>query len=420
MYLAEFGLNWRSLLAASLGLSVGSAFINYMANLFGPPMLAEFGWSKADYALIGLMPIITAISIPVAGRFNDRFGPRVSAMIGFTALPLGFLAFTVMSGNLYEYFAIYLLQHLFGILTTTLVFAKIVVERFDTARGIALSIFMTGPPLAGAVVTPVMGELIQAEGWRAGYYVLAAISAAGGLATILLIGRDRRRAKAKDSEVRLTRHELLGLIRHPIFLLAVGGMCLVNMPQSFMSTQVKLMLLDIGVTDSAATGMLSLYAVGVILGRFVSGLALDRIPVHLVAVFMLGLPAIGLLILSSPMSIVWAIWTAIFLIGMAQGAEGDIGAFLISRRFDMKNCSLLLSFMTLSILIGSAIGSAILSYTLALTDSYKPFMAIAAGTTLIGALLFFTTGLRRDGLRVIDDSRSAGRHMAGEPKVQSR
>jgi hypothetical protein len=40
---------------------------------------------------------------------------------------------------------------------------------------------------------------------------------------------------------------------------------------------------------------------------------------------------------------------AVAIVGLAQGAEGDIGAYLISRRFDLKNFSLLLSFLTASI-----------------------------------------------------------------------
>ncbi len=53
----------------------------------------------------------------------------------------------------------------------------------------------------------------------------------------------------------------------------VGGMLLVNLPQAFAQSQLKLVVLDNGVTDVAATWMVSLYATGVIVGRFISGFA---------------------------------------------------------------------------------------------------------------------------------------------------
>ena len=395
MYFGEIRLNWQPLLAASIGIAMGTALSHYTLSLFGPPMLAEFGWSKAQFALIGSLPLITALLIPFAGRFTDRFGARVAAMVGFTAVPLGFLAFTAMNGNIAEFFAIYVVQHIFGILTTSLVFARVVVERFDLARGIALSILMTGPPLSGAIAAPVLGELIQAEGWRAGYVALALLSGIGGWLAVLLMGSNSRRVVRKNPELQLSWRELFDLLRHPILLLAVVGMFLVNIPQSVASSQLKLVLFDNGISDNAASWMLSLYAIGVIVGRFASGFALDRIATHFVAISALGLPAIGLLVMASPLDLVWIMSMAVLLIGLAQGAEGDIGAFLISRRFDMKNYSLLLSFMTLAILTGNAIGSLILSFTLVLTGSYTPFLIICAVATVFGALLFFLTGNRK-------------------------
>ena len=47
---------------------------------------------------------------------------------------------------------------------------------------------MSCPPLIGAIAVPIVGEVVDHEGWRAGYRVLAAMSAAGGVAAIVLIG----------------------------------------------------------------------------------------------------------------------------------------------------------------------------------------------------------------------------------------
>ena len=376
-------------------MALGSALTHYTMSLFGPPLIAEFGWSKAEFALVGSLPLIMLLFVPLAGRFTDRFGTRVAAIVGFTALPLGFVAFALQSGSIVEFFAIWVAQHIFAILTTSMVFCRVVVERFDSARGIALSVVMSAPPLAGAIAAPTLGGLIEEEGWRAGYFALAVVTSIGGLIAISLMTRNQRRAVPRGAEMHLTRHELGQLLRHPTLLLILAGMFLVNVPQVFASSQLKLIVMDSGVTSAAATWMMSAYALGVIVGRFLSGLALDRVPAHFVALVALGLPAIGYTIFASDITATVILSIAVIIVGFAQGAESDIGAYLVSRRFDMKNFSLLLSFLTAMVGLGSAAGSLFLSATLRAADSYAPFLLASAGATILGAVLFVLTGRRR-------------------------
>jgi MFS family permease len=159
---------------------------------------------------------------------------------------------------------------------------------------------------------------------------------------------------------------------------------------------LKLIALDNGVSDASATIMVSLYAVGVIIGRFMTGIALDaKVRPHIVAIVALGLPAVGYGLFATGTPVAAILMGGVLLVGLAQGAESDIGAYLISRRFDLKNFSLLLSFLTMSIGIGSALGSFVLSYTLYMTDSYTPFLILSAVGTLAGAVAFGLTGARR-------------------------
>lgn len=395
MYFREIRLNWQALLSGGIGMALGSALSHYTLSMFGPAMIKDLDWSKAQFALIGSVPLATLFLIPVAGRFTDRFGTRVAAITGFSMLPLGFIAMSLMSGSLIEYFAIYLAQHVFGILTTSLVFCRVVVERFDTARGIALSLIMSAPPVAGAIAAPILGEIIKNDGWRTGFLAMAGITAVGGVIAITLMGANQRRAAPRDGTIKLSRTEFFSLIRQPMLLLIIGGMMLVNIPQSFPNSQLKLVALSIGVSDGGATAMVSLYAVGVVLGRFLTGLALDaKVGPHVVAIVALGLPAIGYVLFAAGISSVTVLMAGVLLIGLAQGAESDVGAYLISRKFDIRNFSLLLSFVTMSIGLGSALGSLVLSYTLHTTDSYTPFLILAAVGTLVGAAAFGLTGMR--------------------------
>ncbi len=391
------------MLATFTGIATGQALSHYTMSLFAPELIREFGWAKAEFALVSALPLVTAFVTPLAGRFTDRFGARLAAALGFMAISLGFFAMSAMGGSLVEFFAIWLAQHVFGVMTTSLVFTRVIVQRFDSARGSALSALMMGPPLSGAIVAPILGWIISDYGWRAGFLSLAVVSGVGGLICIAFMGRRARNGQpAETRSPKLTGAELKAIFRHPTFLLIVGGMFLINIAQPFAASQLKLVVLAKGLPDDIGTWMVSLYAIGVMLGRVIFGVALDRFAANVVAISALSLPAVGFLILASPTVAVGFVAMGILLIGIAQGAEGDIGGYLVSRHFALKNYSLIFSFVKSALDAGGAIGALILSYTLARTDgSFVPFLLLCAATTVVGALLFFMTG--RDRTRAEPD-----------------
>lgn len=406
-YLREFRIHWRTLAAAGLGLGLGIALNHYVTALFAPHLLKEFGWSRSQFALVGALPLITMVFVPFAGRLTDRIGARKAGMIGFAALPLGFLGFSFMSGSLWEFFAIYLLFSCFGILTSSMVFCRAVVERFETARGMALSVAMTASPAVGALAVPVVGEIIAQEGWRTAYRFLAFACATGGLLAIVLMGRQAP-GKVPDRDDRnLTRADLLAFARNPMFRLLILGMFLCNLPQVIVSSQLKLVMLENGATMEFAMWMVSVYALSVIAGRFASGLALDIAPAHIVAVLALGLPALGYAVLASHVDAGWLLVGAVLLVGLAQGAEGDIGAYIVSRRFDMRNYSLVMGLVIATMAGASAAGSLLLSYSLHLTDSFAPFLGFAAVATVAGAAMFLTMGRHREQAAMMTPMRPA-------------
>lgn len=394
-YLKEFRINWPVVLATFIGIATGNALSHYTMSLFAPGLIREFGWSRAQFALVSALPLVTAVVTPLAGRFTDKFGPRIAASIGLAAMSLGFFAMSTLNGNIYEFFAIWLLQHIFGVMSTSLVFARIIVDRFDKARGTALSVLMMGPPLSGAIVAPILGAIIASYGWRMGFVSLGATAALGGLMCVIFLGRTAR-SNGKAEEVRnprLTRAELVKIARQPAFMLIVVGMFMINIAQPFAASQLKLVVMSKGISDAAGTWMVSLYATGVIIGRAIFGIALDRVAANRVALFGLSLPAIGFTILGLPGMTVSLCALGIMLIGIAQGAEGDIGGYLVSRHFDLRNFSLVFAFVKSGLDAGGAIGALILSATLSATGGhYDAYIWICAGTTVVGAFLFFLTG----------------------------
>ena len=393
-YLGEFRRHWRGMAAAALGLASGMSLHAYSLSLFAPAMLQDLGWSKAQFATVGAVSLITLLFVPVAGRLCDLIGVRLTAAIGAVTLPASFILFSFMRGDFREFLAILVVQHALGITTSTVVYTRLIAERFDRARGLALALTICAPPTVAALGTPVLSHVIDTEGWRAGYQWLAAFSVLLGVATQLMIPRTPRTAHAAErgGEKRSLLGDYATVSKSAAFWVLIGGMFLCNMTQAIPAMHMKVLLLDKGISSATAAMIISGYAGGILAGRFICGLSLDRFPAHIVAAFTMGMPALGLFILGSDVSAIGAIALAVLLMGLSQGAEGDLGAYLVARFFPLQMFSSILGLVTAGIAGGTAIGSMLLSGALHLTDEFSLYLVGGAMVALVGSMLFLLLG----------------------------
>jgi MFS family permease len=147
-------------------------------------------------------------------------------------------------------------------------------------------------------------------------------------------------------------------------------------------------MLDLEMTPATAAGMISLFAIGTMIGRLLSGFTLDRFPSQVIAALILGSPGVGLLVLGSGPIDTSVIAFAVFLIGFATGAELDIVAYLVMRFFPVEIYGTAFGMVAAAIALSSAAGSAFLGALLSATGSFSPFLLVTAVTTIGGANLF--------------------------------
>ncbi|MET0241078.1 MAG: MFS transporter [Sphingobium sp.] len=392
-YVAEFRTHWRLLSAAALGMATGTALNIFTVALFAPSLIAEFGWSKSVFALHGTLALPFIFLGPVIGWLTDRYGVRRVAMVGIIGLPFTQIAASFMTGSIAVYFGLSFFQLMLGGTTTAMVYSRIVALNFREARGLALAFVASGTALMAALSSPLLGGIIDAYGWRTGYRCLAAFAAVSGLVVLLLMPSDLpARAMASEGQGKVRMRDYVQVVRSRAFLLIALGLCLCNMPHALMTGQFKVMLLDRGLDSASGSWILSLYSLGVVAGRFGCGLALDRFPSHIVAAVGLGFPAIGFFILGSPVATLPVIVAATATMGLAQGAEIDLLAYMTARHFASEVYGTVVSLIYGGMVVSATIGSVILSATLHYTGSFVPFIMLLGVVSLIGASMFIPLG----------------------------
>lgn len=393
---SEFRRHWRPLTASFIGMGSALSLNSYILSTFAPYLIDEFGWTRSQWAMLGIVQLFLLVCLPVVGRLTDVFGVRRVAAVGALAFPLTLIGIATMNGDIHVYLGIYVAQTAICSTTTATVYSRVVAESFSTRRGLALAIVGSSPPLVGALGSPLITAFVEDHGWRAGYIAIAVFCAVCALITIALLPRSSRAVAPAEAVRSQTRDGVYhAIMRMPVFWMLLLACFLVNLPFTLAISQIKMVVLDQGISDADAAMTISAFAIGSIIGRFIAGFAIDILPGHIIAAIGFGLPFVSLLLLASSLDSPPVVGFAILLMGLSFGSEGDVIPYLVTRYFSIAIFSTVMGLLSAAIATGMALGNLALGMVLEATDSFDGYLLIAAAGSLIGSGIFLLLGLPR-------------------------
>ena len=405
-YLGEVRRNVRPLTAASLGVGTSLPLFAYTNSVFAPHLIEAFGWSRAQFALIGITMLVTLPFLPLIGRVTDKIGVRRVALTGTLLLLPCFVAYSLMTGSFVLYLVLFTLVLIIASMTGQLVYTRIIAENFQRAQGLALTIVNVAPAALAIPIIPLLNVMIEEIGWRTSYLVLGAFCFLCGLTAIYLLPKpDAAKRDAVESGAGTEVAAPIGdakrgdyriILTSRLFWIIMIAMFLCLLQTQLHSSQMNLMLIDQGLTIQGAANIASVYAAGTIVGRIACGLALDRYSTPIVTFVSMVLPAIGFFVLGSDLDAETVIAASMFLVGLSVGAETDIISFLVARYFKIRIYNTTLGLLMTVSFLASATGALGVSYTLSVYDSFEPFLFVIAASIVVGSLLFLLMPKSRD------------------------
>jgi predicted MFS family arabinose efflux permease len=386
-YLGELRVHWRPLLSVVLGLSSGLVMTSFVIGIMGNYLVEEFKWPKEQMAMVGVLALGAVLLFPFVGRMTDVLGVRKTAMIGVIASPIFYLALSRIE-TLGAYAALYALQAAILATTTPPVYCRIIVQYFKETRGLALGIATAGPALAVVLGGPLLNNFVTDHGWRAGYVAMAIYSAMVGVLALLTLPPEMRGGQTTLAKPKTAKQDYSRIFRSYVFWILIVGILLCNLPQSIMMSQLALILAENGASGKDASIMISALAGGTIIGRLVSGVALDTFPAPLVATIGLAISGIGLIVIASGFDSRPALFFSVLVFGMSIGAESDVIAYLVVRNFGVKIYSSVHSILATSTAVAAVLGSVLLSLALSQYGQYWQFLGITGVIAVLASLLF--------------------------------
>jgi MFS family permease len=390
---SEWRRGWPVVLGSAIGLGTAANLHFYVSTFFVKGITEEFGWSRSELASIQAVAMWAVIAAPFIGYMIDRLGTRLVLTAGMGLLGLIYVAAAHMPAQFWAPLLLFALIQSVGQATATVPHTRVISSWFSRNRGFALGLTITGIPIVSALVAPFLSAVIEADGWRTGYYVLAGLTLFVGLPVNLLLVRERRATAAPAAEASSTPDtpgiELGAALRSKPFGLLVAAMILVNIPAGGLLNQLVPLLSDGGMTAPRAAIMVSVFASAVIFGRLASGFLLDRMQPALVAAAFTLVPVVGMIGLAfAPYQLELVIGFAVFLIGVQQGAELDLLAYFVARHFGLRRYSSIYGITYAVSAIASSFGIMAFALSHDLSGTYEIALYGSAITLAIAALCF--------------------------------
>lgn len=370
-------------LSAALGYATSVIHI-YGLGPYIEPIQEAFGWSRAQ-ATSGLTvaTVINAIFCIVIGMLVDRMGPRLVGLAGVLLTTCAFALLGTATGDKTNWFLLWGVMAFATLPVQATIWTSAVASRFETSRGMALAVTLSGASLAATVFPLLATWLIDHYGWRTAFALEAAIWAAITLPMLFLFFRsakDRQR-NADPTEETAPPPVLEGVsASEGLRSLTFARLFLASLLFTFTIIALVVhfvpILTSTGTERLAAAGIASLVGISSVFGRLGTGFLLDHFRASRVGAIIFLLPIIACVLLISAGDNRMAQSVAAIVVGLTLGSEIDVIVYLTTRHFGMRNFGTIYGGLLTALSIGTAFGPLAAAAVYDYSGSYLPFLAL--------------------------------------------
>ncbi|MCY0854459.1 MFS transporter [Cupriavidus sp. D39] len=388
-------------LGAALGMLAGYApLFNATAGVFVRPLATEFGWGRSEASLSYAASMFgLAVVSPLVGTMMDRYGVRRVIAVSAVVFGIATACMALQNGSKAMWVGLSVVVGVFGAATSVLGYLAVLPQWFDRRLGLALGVAMCGLG-AGTVLMPATAQYLMAGyGWRTAYVVLGA----GSIALSLLACSLLRERKTAGRALGAARGQAVdgvpfGEALRSYRLWAIWAVfVLASSATLSLGPHLPAMFADRGFSPADAARSASMVGIGLLIGRILTGVLIDRIHAPFVACVFFGGGALGIFLLRSAHDY-QALLLATTLIGLTIGAEGDLISYLVRSYFGLRSFGALFGIAFSGYGFGAVIGPIGLGAWFDRHGSYDaPLLVLSFMLLLAGALTLSLGRYRRAG-----------------------
>jgi MFS family permease len=374
-------------------------------GIFARAVAGEFGWTRSMASLSYSASMMgLTVGSPLVGMLMDRFGVRRVIVTLGLAYGLAVICMSLQNGDKALWIGLSALVGIFGAAVSVVGYLAVLPQWFDRRLGLALALAMCGLGIGTTIMPSLVQALVSEFGWRAAYVALGAGSIPLTLLACLLL-KERKRAPRSVHRVDVEPADGLSLAEAAKtyrlwaiwFIFLIGSSCTLALVP-----HLPTMLADRGFSAADAARGASMLGTGLLAGRLLTGVLLDRIHAPYVTCLFFVAGAIGILLLRASHDLP-ALMVAAGLVGLTIGAEGDLISYMVRSYFGLRSFGTLYGLCFCGYGFGAVIGPVAIGTYFDRYGSYDLPLMMLPCTLLIASLLTLTLGRYRRSAQSVSD-----------------
>ncbi|MDY4429846.1 MFS transporter [Evtepia sp.] len=259
-----------------------------LPGLFTVFITEEFGITRTAFTTHITISTLTSMAAALfVGRLYQHHSPRLLMAVSTVIIAACFLGYS-LAGSVVHFYVISAIIGFFGMFLTSVPISILINNWFGPKmKGKAMGIAMMGSGLGAMVLNPLFTSINTRFGWRMSYRLAALLAVAVILPLVLLtvvrapedkgltrIGEAPNAAAAPSGEV--TGLTVGQALRSSIFWSMAVTFFLFSATATIINTNAIPYMTDVGLDPVTAAQMMSLSALGVIIGKLILGAVSDK------------------------------------------------------------------------------------------------------------------------------------------------
>ena len=370
-------------------------------SVFFKPLLAEFGWSRAETSLAYSLSFLVQAGLAIVmGWLTDRLGPKIVMTVLGSFLGVSYLLMSQVSA-LWHFQINYALVGGIGISTLTVPVMVTVSRWFIKKRALMIGIVQAGNGVGGFIFPPIAGWLILTYGWRSAYAIFGIIALAGMMIAGLFLKRDPRdtgqlpdgerafmavEEKRSNSGLNEAGVSLREAIHTRQFWMIAGIYFSFGFCRSTFLAHIPAHVQDLGFSLADGANILAVITGSSMFSRIGMGRVADGIGNR--KAFMISFAATTISLLwGLAANDLWKLYLFAFVFGVGWGNQAVLRFSLTSEVFGIASLGLVMGILGVAESVAATFGSYFAGYIFDVFGSYQLVFWLGVGISSTGILL---------------------------------